>query len=108
MIAWDWGYRKVCLELDSKLVVRWLNTEEVPRSAVANLIIRCKLFMERQWEVQLKHVFRESNRVADCLANEGIKLVRGLLVFNTPPSCVEDFLFSDVAGAVWPMRVVSS
>ncbi|CAN1134462.1 Putative ribonuclease H protein At1g65750, partial [Linum perenne] len=49
-LAWDRGYSKVQLQIDSQCAV---------------------LLLQSDWEVHIRHVFRESNHVADHVANRG-------------------------------------
>lgn len=76
-IAWDKGYRKVCLEMYSKMVVRWLKSDGMPRLSLANLIEQCQMCLKRQCDVQSVHAFRECNQFVDSLASEALNLPRG-------------------------------
>lgn len=46
-LAWGMGYRKVCLKLDSDMVVQWLKADDLHRLALANLIEKCRQFLKR-------------------------------------------------------------
>lgn len=71
-IAWRQGFRRVHMEIDSELVVRWLRTGDAPRLSLTNLIARCKQLLSGQWEIRVSHVYREANKVADLLAAEAL------------------------------------
>ncbi|KAL4323510.1 hypothetical protein GQ457_11G022220 [Hibiscus cannabinus] len=71
-LAWQRGFRKVIIELDNMQVVLILNGET---SALGDnfLVVRIKVLLVRQWDVPVRHIVREANKVADGLA----RLVRG-------------------------------
>ena len=64
--------------------------------------------MNRHWNVWMAHVFRESNRVADSLANLGHSMSLGLHVFNSPPNYCRAFLNEDARGVSLPRRILVS
>ena len=68
-LAWDRGYRFVTVEVDSSIVVLWLNGKSECKSMHANLVFACLEVLKRDWLVTVTHVFRETNQVADRLAN---------------------------------------
>ncbi|CAN1763098.1 hypothetical protein LINPERHAP1_LOCUS8681 [Linum perenne] len=84
-IAWELGYRKVHLQMDSLAAVKWRN---------------------RDWEIRISHVFREANRVADLLAHLRHNLPLGTHL-NCPISKdIERCILSDCIGVAFP-RVCS-
>ncbi|KAK8566062.1 hypothetical protein V6N12_059603 [Hibiscus sabdariffa] len=52
--------------------------------------------MNIQWEVSLRVINRESNKVADALANLAWKLSSGFHDFVDPPSCVSSLVMADL------------
>ena len=52
--------------------------------------------LELDWEVQLHHVLRERNRVADDLANIDILLPLELHEFEVAPKDVHEIVLQDV------------
>ncbi|CAN1182678.1 Putative ribonuclease H protein At1g65750 [Linum perenne] len=58
--AWDHGYRKVELQVDSMTVVE---------------------LVKNDWEVNIRHVFKEGNRAADFLADTGFRFPLGVHSF---------------------------
>ncbi|CAN1836512.1 Putative ribonuclease H protein At1g65750, partial [Linum perenne] len=70
-LAWEQGYRKIQLQLDSQCAVQLLQGDDLEDHAHAATIIMARELLRRNWEVQILHVYRESNHVADYLANVG-------------------------------------
>ncbi|CAN1233376.1 Putative ribonuclease H protein At1g65750, partial [Linum perenne] len=70
-LAWERGYRKIQLQLDSQCAVQLLQGGDLEDHAHAATIIMARELLRRDWEVQILHVYRESNHVADYLANIG-------------------------------------
>lgn len=63
------------LEVDSEMVVQWLESSEVPRLSLGNLVQQSRRLVYSPWEIKVVHVFREGNRVVDVLASEALSLV---------------------------------
>ncbi|CAN1172815.1 Putative ribonuclease H protein At1g65750 [Linum perenne] len=70
-LAWERGYRKIQLQLDSQCVVQLLQGEGLDDHAHAATISTATELLRRDWEVHIIHVYRESNHAADFLANVG-------------------------------------
>ncbi|PKI58238.1 hypothetical protein CRG98_021320 [Punica granatum] len=64
-LAWELGYRLVLLEVDSLLVTR-LIAGSGPRAPQLRTIVReIRSWLERDWQVEVSHRYREGNSVAD-------------------------------------------
>ncbi|CAA7053108.1 unnamed protein product [Microthlaspi erraticum] len=63
------GIPKLEVEVDSELVVGFLTTGIGESHPLSFLVQLCHGFIKRDWEVQISHVYRETNRLADGLAN---------------------------------------
>ncbi|CAN1182797.1 Putative ribonuclease H protein At1g65750, partial [Linum perenne] len=70
-LAWERGYHKIQLQLDSQCVVQLLQGDDLEDHAHATTFITARELLRRNWEVQILHIYRESNHVADYLANVG-------------------------------------
>ncbi|CAN1154137.1 Putative ribonuclease H protein At1g65750, partial [Linum perenne] len=68
-LAWERGYRKIQLQLDSQCVVQLLQGEGLDDHAHAATISTATELLRRDWEVHIIHVYRESNHASDFLAN---------------------------------------
>ncbi|KAJ8435811.1 hypothetical protein Cgig2_024794 [Carnegiea gigantea] len=51
---------------------------------------------------QLLHCYRESNQVADTLANIGVTQVGNLILYDSPPPSMHNILGEDFIGVAWP------
>ncbi|EEF37876.1 nucleic acid binding protein, putative [Ricinus communis] len=78
-LAWNMGYRELIVEVDSKLVAGWLNADQTCMNDCSNLIYACRELIRKDWNVDVRHVFREGNMIADSLANRRLPKVEGLL-----------------------------
>lgn len=57
------------------------------------------------WSVNLVHVFREANQVADALASKGFSIVEPYLEFRNPPNDVSNLVLLDKMGAPTPRLI---
>lgn len=65
LIAWEMGFREIILETDSKITMHSVTRKKRVASYYGILSDRCRNLLEREWIVQIQHVDREVNRVAD-------------------------------------------
>ncbi|CAN1186558.1 Putative ribonuclease H protein At1g65750 [Linum perenne] len=69
--AWNAGYRKVLLQLDSQAAITLLTDARNTRHLHALETDRFQELQSREWELVIKHTYREGNRAADYLAGIG-------------------------------------
>ncbi|KAE8705458.1 hypothetical protein F3Y22_tig00110429pilonHSYRG01311 [Hibiscus syriacus] len=62
--AWDLGVKKIIVETDSALAVDLINKSGRSNDSVMILLL-IRTVINRSWEVQVVHVYREANKVAD-------------------------------------------
>ncbi|KAG7573124.1 Ribonuclease H domain [Arabidopsis suecica] len=105
LIAWDKGFRRVELDLDSELVVGFLKSEMSNAHPLAFLVRLCHGFFTRDWLVRINHVYREANRLADGLANYAFTLPLDLHLFETCLEAVHLILLEDANGIAIPRAV---
>ncbi|CAN1147970.1 Putative ribonuclease H protein At1g65750 [Linum perenne] len=60
-LAWDYGFRRVELQLDSKVAISLLLSQDEPEH---------------------QHIFREANKAADFLANHGYNFPFGIHLYT--------------------------
>ncbi|CAL1380813.1 unnamed protein product [Linum trigynum] len=70
-IAWEKGYRKVEVNLDSNTAVSILKEKGDTSSNHGLLALQAKELLSRSWTVNINHVYRECNSAADFLASMG-------------------------------------
>ncbi|CAN1833317.1 Putative ribonuclease H protein At1g65750 [Linum perenne] len=69
--AWDAGYRRVVLQLDSQAAITLLNSDEGLYNQHGLEIENFRELRGRDWMVVTKHTYREGNHAADYLASIG-------------------------------------
>lgn len=99
-LAWDMGHRKVIIEVDNEKAIRLIKNAEKATGNIQNITQVCRSLLNREWDVELKHVFHEQNRVADALARQAIKGDRDLKTFEVPMRSVENLVWGDMAGQI--------
>ncbi|CAN1845631.1 Putative ribonuclease H protein At1g65750, partial [Linum perenne] len=76
--AWEAGYRRIEVQMDSKAAVAILLNSESGSSHQYTLeVLEFQDWLHRDWEVKLIHIYREANHAADYLANLGHNTIRG-------------------------------
>ncbi|CAI0443132.1 unnamed protein product [Linum tenue] len=70
-LAWDKGYRRVRVQLDSQCAVQLIRHVNTGNHHCAAILDRFRELLSRHWEVIIEHVYREGNRCADFLASRG-------------------------------------
>lgn len=103
-IAWSRGITKLIIECDSELVIDCITKESIKMDANYILIVKARELLKRDWEVVAQHAFRETNLVADCLANFGLSkdlFDRGLGIITNPPLILNSFLYFDLIGSIF-------
>ncbi|KAK2662858.1 hypothetical protein Ddye_001432 [Dipteronia dyeriana] len=94
-IIWKAGFKKVIIESDSQAAVDLLSNNSSMNHPLFSIIQACKALINNEWSCNIQHVYRESNRVVDCLAKLGHSLELGFSVFKDPPPQVAVVLDDD-------------
>ncbi|KAF7807156.1 ribonuclease H [Senna tora] len=98
-LAWEIGARKVVIEVDSLLAHQLIYGQVPDLHPCASLVANIHHLIARNWAVEISHVLREANKVADamagCAPGGSLELVR----FNHPPSGVVHLLEEDLNGS---------
>ncbi|CAL1407399.1 unnamed protein product [Linum trigynum] len=76
-MAWDKGYRKVHLNLDSSTAMSIIRNCSDDDHRHGLLVQHVCNVLNRDWDVVISHVYREGNRAADYLASLGHSLPFG-------------------------------
>ena len=86
-IAWDTGYRKVEVNMDSQIAVRKTQQPCQPNQPLYFIIKECRELMTRsEWEIKISHCYRKANRAADYFANLRVTQNNPLVIFDSLPS----------------------
>ncbi|KAE8726832.1 hypothetical protein F3Y22_tig00005974pilonHSYRG00037 [Hibiscus syriacus] len=97
--AWNLGERQVMAETDCLEAARMLQ-ESYRRASIITLLDCVKALTHRDWNVVLKYIHRNANKVADTLAKLATARGEVHMVFTTPPMEVVDLVQQEVAGCV--------
>ncbi|CAN1818835.1 Putative ribonuclease H protein At1g65750 [Linum perenne] len=77
-LAWARGFRKVQVQIDSEAAVAiLLDSSQTIDHRHAIEVLEFRDWMGKEWELHVRHVYREANKAADYLANLGHSLDRG-------------------------------
>ncbi|KAJ8758607.1 hypothetical protein K2173_000328 [Erythroxylum novogranatense] len=106
LMAWEKGYRRVRLQVDSLTIVSMLKTGKSTRSLNSALFRDIYGLLRRDWQVEMQHIYREANQCADRLANIALGYPLGVHCLHTCPRELEYMILGDVIGANVP-RLVS-
>ncbi|CAN1170985.1 Putative ribonuclease H protein At1g65750, partial [Linum perenne] len=104
-LAWQLGFKKVHLQMDSKSAISNICGKIEDDSRHWQTIKSIHDWLDMDWEVQVYHVFREANRVADLLAHHGHSLDFGISVNCSYPLSIDREIWNDFIGASSP-RVI--
>lgn len=106
-LARERGIRRLKLQMDSKDAVDLINGRRTSANLhCSRLVDNIQLLMGQDWSVNVCHIFRQANRVADRLAQLGFAIRDQCEVFDSPPSEVQQLLDADVIGVSTP-RIIS-
>ncbi|CAN1274277.1 Putative ribonuclease H protein At1g65750 [Linum perenne] len=85
--AWEAGYRRVEIQSDSKAAIDILtDNSAVISHSHALEVLEFRDWLRRDWEIKIRHVYREANFAADYLASRGHSLPRGSHYFDLSDS----------------------
>ncbi|XP_074290582.1 uncharacterized protein LOC141617299 [Silene latifolia] len=102
------GVTKLLVHMDNATCVSFVEKEQLLSNGLRPLVQRCiDLIRLDGWTVKIDHVFREANRAADWLANEGITASPHVTYLEQPPDGLRTILREDILGVAFP-RLVSS
>ncbi|KAJ1417617.1 Ribonuclease H domain [Sesbania bispinosa] len=96
--AWNIGYRRILCESDSLEVVHLLSCQILPTSAPhQNTLREINDLLNRNWDVNIKHIMREANLVADNLAKTGsAEDSLSTIFWSSPPAHILSLLQEDM------------
>ncbi|CAN1188180.1 Putative ribonuclease H protein At1g65750 [Linum perenne] len=101
-LAWDFGFRRVELQIDSKIAVRFLSSSETPMHQQAAEVLQFRDLCRREWSVNVRNVFRESTKAADFLASRGYEFPFGIHLYPLSDCNLGHILIYDCLGISEP------
>ncbi|XP_057418984.1 uncharacterized protein LOC130713213 [Lotus japonicus] len=84
-MLWDANLRCVDCEVDCLDIVQALANNTYQFHVQASNLLELKLLLDRDWDVELRHISRDANDAADCLAGLGSRLQCSYTYLEVPP-----------------------
>jgi ribonuclease HI len=100
------GFLNIELHIDSVAVVQVLKKRRVNSSMGHALAKQIWKLIDRDWNIEISHTYREANNCADALANLGCSLDYDLVFFDDCPSSIREIFANDSRGISTP-RLIS-
>jgi ribonuclease HI len=104
--AWQLGYKKVEISVDSIVVVQVLNKGGTCSAMGLALVKKIKRLIQFEWEIVISHSYREANSCADALASMGCLLDGNTVYFEECPAQIRHLLVSDAMGFTTPRLIL--
>ncbi|CAI0558886.1 unnamed protein product, partial [Linum tenue] len=82
-LAWDLGYQRERVELDSRCVIHLISSNANPDHQHISVIDRLQALVRHDLEVVFSHVYREGNKCSDYHSNQGHSMPLG---FHSVPA----------------------
>jgi ribonuclease HI len=92
------GFKNVELEVDSEAVVGVIKSGCTMSYGGSTLLKRIWKLLEKDWKVEISHVYREANNCADALANIGCSHAFNFEFYACCPASVSDVFNLDMRG----------
>ncbi|XP_031096925.1 uncharacterized protein LOC116001176 [Ipomoea triloba] len=99
------GYQNLIVESDSRTVIELLNHSGFSTGGLTNLLERCREEMVNFQSLDLCHVFREQNRIADALAKLALVSPRNFTDLSDAPDAIATIIYEDRMGVSSLRRV---
>jgi ribonuclease HI len=99
--AADLGVSRLILETDASSIVQAVKSMEIDRSTAGGLIWELKdLIASNFFSVDVNHIARSCNSVADMLAALGARLSSGAdPILDSIPYCIRELVANDMAAS---------
>ncbi|XP_031103194.1 uncharacterized protein LOC116006838 [Ipomoea triloba] len=104
--AWQRGIRDIEVQSDAKNVILWIRKNSAIRGPLGHIISEVRGWLNRDWTVALRVIYREQNRVADRLASLGACQLGGRRFLEVCPIFGEEAYLDDLVHVTWARRVV--
>jgi ribonuclease HI len=100
------GFTKIELNIDSEAVVRVVRTGRSQSAAGSVLVEQISKMMALDWEVEVRHTYREANKCADALANYGCMSRDDSQLFTCCPDFIKNLFDADNLGISTPRLIL--
>ena len=107
-LAIQLGLQQIEVELDAKVIVDLLNSNNNPNTAYSPLLSDCRLLLAGIPQVRVAHVFREANKCVDLLAKKGCSMQEDFALFDFLPSFDFDTILAMDCNGLHYCRLVTA
>ncbi|KAA3467341.1 endonuclease/exonuclease/phosphatase family protein [Gossypium australe] len=94
ILAWLEGYKQVEINCDNAVLIDTICNGFASISNIAEVRLIHE-WCKKDWKVKFRHVWRGSNKVADCLAKAAIRKINQIVLFPGPPQYVIQLIEED-------------
>ncbi|KAF7807158.1 ribonuclease H [Senna tora] len=101
-MLWEKGFHKVMIECDSEVALELVLNGVVDTHPCSALVQRVRSLIDRHWDAELVHVFREANQAVDLMEKLSHSLAEGIHVFDSPHVGLRSILAADLNGPLVP------
>ncbi|CAN0922359.1 Putative ribonuclease H protein At1g65750 [Linum grandiflorum] len=105
-IAWELGYRKVNLQINSAAIISLLRNTSRDDMRHRACLEEFRELINRDWIVRITHTYREGNQVANRLAHRGHALPFGMHPVVDFSSEIIDCIKTDMIGISFPRSII--
>jgi ribonuclease HI len=92
------GTMRIEVRTNSQVIAQSLKERRKGSRMGCTLMQKVRSLLDGNWEVNINHVFQETNRCVDMLANMGCDDTNGIEFFKNPPSRVVQIVADDIRG----------
>ena len=93
------------VESDSKTLISLIQDVENDLHPLATLLHSCCSLMANFQTIEIKHIYREANRIADSLAKQSLEMDYGVVYLDSPPDHLTGLIFDDRCGTSFQRMV---
>ncbi|KAH9722322.1 putative ribonuclease H protein [Citrus sinensis] len=84
-LAWNVGIIHLLVEVDSLCVTQMISQQMVVPNVSYALVVAIRDFLNRNWQINISHIYRKANSTADFMAKMAHLVPHGLQLFSNPP-----------------------
>ena len=111
-LASQMGITHLAVELDAKVIVDLVLSRKTPNSSYTSLLNDYRYLLNQFQPTKIRHVYREANRGADCLAKKACSLVNDAIndfvILNVPPSPDLDVILNSDVHSLYSLRLIAN
>ena len=110
MLASQLGITHLAMELDANVVVNLILSRKTPNSSYTSLFNDCRYLLWQFQQTVIRHVFREANRGAECLAKGAcsLTLTSNFVIFDVPPTPNLNVIVDADANGLYSLRLIAN